>query len=432
VAIQHPASVTSVAAEVNPTDVGLTEEAIEGIWNSVVRYYRLRLHPALSLCIRRRGQVVLNRAIGHSHGNAPGQRGIRRLATPNTPFNLFSGAKAVTAVLIHILVDRGLIDLDTPVATYLPEFGTHGKHTVTVRHILSHRSGFPKTPSQAVDLDTLQDPEAVWRAITQSGLEHAPGSVVAYNAVTGGFVLGEIIRRVSGSDPRTFLNEALREPLGFKTLTFGVPEDQVRSVAQEALTGPRAPGLFQHMIRESLGLDFERAIDMANDPRFLTAVVPSGNIIATAHDVCRFYELLLRGGELDGVRVLSQSILEEALAPHNSATEVDRTIRLPIRYGLGFMLGGHTLSFYGHQSPAAFGHLGFTNVLAWADPDRDISVALMNNGKPFVTPELAVWLRISREIARRIPADAESRFQVRPGRSRRSALRRAVRSARPS
>jgi CubicO group peptidase (beta-lactamase class C family) len=88
--------------------------------------------------------------------------------------------------------------------------------------------------------------------------------------------------------------------------------------------------------------------------------------------------------------------------------EWDRIIKLPIRYGLGFMLGGRKVSFYGDNTPQAFGHLGFTNVLAWADPERAISVALMNNGKPFVTPELLAWLRIPRVISRCIPRDQPS------------------------
>lgn len=428
VAIHDPGSVTSEAEEVDPKEVGLTRADVDAIWQSVVRYYRLRLHPALSLCVRRHGKVVLNRAIGHSHGNGPDDDGPLILATPETPFNLFSGSKAITAVLVHILVERGLIDLEAPVARYLPEFGVGGKERVTVRHVLSHRAGFPRTPPAAVDLNVLHDRQALLRAMINTELETEPGEEVAYHAVTGGFVLGEIIHRVTGKDARAFLDEAIREPLGFKHLSFGVPAHAVDTVAREAVTGPVAPGLFQRMMRESLGLKFDDAIGMANDPRFLTAIVPSGNVIGTAEEVSRFFELLLRGGELDGTRVFRRGTLERALEPHNSATEVDRIIRLPIRYGLGFMLGGNTLSFYGQNSPNAFGHLGFTNVLAWADPDRDISVALMNNGKPFITPELAVWLRISRVIARRIPRDSVSRFEVSTGRSRRARIRQFVSS----
>ena len=133
--------------------------------------------------------------------------------------------------------------------------------------------------------------------------------------------------------------------------------------------------------------------------------MPSGNVVAPPHEIGRFFELLLRGGTLDGVKVFDERTIARAVAPQGRR-QIDRIILLPLRYGLGFMLGSRTLSFFGRRSARAFGHLGFTNVLAWADPERDISVAFMNNGKPFVTPELVVWLNIMRVIANEIPRDA--------------------------
>jgi CubicO group peptidase (beta-lactamase class C family) len=154
----------------------------------------------------------------------------------------------------------------------------------------------------------------------------------------------------------------------------------------------------------SIGLELQEAIPLANDPRFLTGVVPSGNVIASSNEVGRFFELLLRQGTLDGVRIFAPRTVTRAVAEHR-AFRLDGVIKLPVRYGLGFMLGGDTVSFYGPGTPRAFGHLGFTNVLAWADPERDISVALMNTGKPLITPELVIWMRIMWTIAARIPRD---------------------------
>ena len=144
---------------------------------------------------------------------------------------------------------------------------------------------------------------------------------------------------------------------------------------------------------------------MTNDDRFLTGVVPSGNVIGTANEVCRFFELLVRGGELDGVRIFDRLTVVRAVL-EQSYHEMDRVIRLPIRYGVGFMLGSESLSFYGPNTPKAFGHIGFTNVVAWADPERDLSVAIMNNGKPLITPGVLLWLNIMRVIAQRVPRDA--------------------------
>ena len=154
-----------------------------------------------------------------------------------------------------------------------------------------------------------------------------------------------------------------------------------------------------------MGTSARDAVDIANDPRFLTAVVPSGNIIGTAREIGRFFELLLRGGELDGVRVFASESIDRA-KEQQSIHRLDRTILLPIRYGSGFMLGADQLSFFGAHTAQAFGHLGFARVLAWADPERDISVAFLNSGNPILTPEMFLWVGIMRRIARLVPRDA--------------------------
>src|SRR5688572_29035742 len=116
-------------AEVDPREAGLAPADVTEIWSSVVRLYETGLHPAIALCLRRRGRVVIDRAICHAHGNAPGTPADapKVLATPSTLFNTYSASKAVTAMVVHLLDERGLIHLDDPVAEYLPEFGVNGK-----------------------------------------------------------------------------------------------------------------------------------------------------------------------------------------------------------------------------------------------------------------------------------------------------------------
>lgn len=403
--IRHPATITTRGDEVDPREVGLTHADIEAIWDAVAQYYRIGLHPALSLCIRRHGKVVLERSIGYAKGagpdDAPGAERVR--ATPDTLFNLFSGSKAITATLVHALAEDGVLDLDAPVADYIPGFGANGKSRITLRHVLCHQAGLPETPPEAIDLDLLGDHDALVRLFAAQAPQTAPGEEVAYHAVSSGFILGAVIREATGECPRVVLRRRLLDPLGFRHLSYGVDRTDLPNVATEAFTGPLARAPFSTWMKRSLGIPFESAISIANDERFLTGVVPPGNVIGTANEASRFFEMLLRGGELDGVRVLSRHTLARALAPQNDRRQQDRIIKLPVKYGLGFMLGDELVSFYGPGTPAAFGHLGFTNVLAWADPERDISVALMNNGKPFITPELVAWMRIMWTIGARIP-----------------------------
>jgi CubicO group peptidase (beta-lactamase class C family) len=194
----------------------------------------------------------------------------------------------------------------------------------------------------------------------------------------------------------------VREPLGFRHLSYGVAESDLADVAREAFTGPTPTYPHASFLRRALGGDLPDLVRLTNDPRFLTGVVPGGNVIGTASEFGRFFELLLRGGTLDGARICEPQTIARAVEPQHP-TEIDGTIKLPVRYGLGFMLGGPLVSFFGPTTPDAFGHLGFTNVLAWADPERDISVAFMNSGKPLLSPRLLLWLDVMRVIARRVP-----------------------------
>jgi len=421
-----PEEVTTRNPEEVPAGaVGLRPRDVDRIWKAVVRYYRVGIQPAIAVCMRRRGQVILDRAIGHARGNSPEDPpGTATVAaSPETLFNFFSGSKAVTAMLMHLLDQQERLRLDDAVAEYIPEFARHGKEGITIRHVLNHRAGIPSLPPDAIDLDLLTDPERIVEILCDARPETRPGRDVAYHAITGGFILAEVCRRVTGKDLRTYLEEQVRRPLGFRNLSYGVGRADLPRVAREAFTGLTPVYPFSRLVRRALGLSLQEVVRLANDERFLTGVVPSGNVIGTASEVCRFFELLVRGGELDGVRVFDRRTVVRAVI-EQSYNEMDRIIMLPVRYGVGFMLGSETLSFYGPDTPRAFGHIGFTNVIAWADPERDISVAIMNNGKPLVTPGVLLWLEIMRVIARSIPRDACSQWSecFRPARRRKGRL----------
>ena len=145
-------------------------------------------------------------------------------------------------------------------------------------------------------------------------------------------------------------------------------------------------------------------VDLSNDSRFRTGVVPAGNIIATPEEVSRFFETLLCGGAYEDTRVFEQRTVARAVAPQVTG-QVDRVLMMPIPLSMGFMLGLNSFGFFGPRTANAYGHLGFTNVLGWADPDRDISVALMNTGKPLLSARMLSWLNVSRVIGTRIPRD---------------------------
>jgi CubicO group peptidase (beta-lactamase class C family) len=393
--------------------VGLEHDAVEAIWSAVVDFYRTGFHPALGLCIRRRGEVILDRTIGHARGNSPKDREGTSLvpATPNTLFNFFSGSKAVTAMLIHLLAQRELLHVDEPVATFIPEFARNRKDRITIRDLLTHRGGIPEAPTEAADLDMLEDPQRILDMIYDLEPTYKPGTVPAYHAVTSGFVFAELIARVTGISIREFLQREISKPLGMTHFNYGVPEERLDEAAVDACTGPKLLWPLKDIFKKALGISVEQVIELSNDPRFRTAIIPSANLFGTPNDICRFFELLVSGGSFEGTRIFSESTVRRAVAPQ-TVWEVDRMILIPMSYSMGFMLGTEPIGLYGFRCGKAFGHVGLSNILAWADPERDISVALMNSGKPLLALDTAYWPEIIRRISTRIPRDGSTRFHI--------------------
>lgn len=398
-------SVTTVGHEDDPESAGLASEAVESIWRAAVDLYRTGAHPAVQLCLRRHGKVVLNRTIGHSWGNGPGERSdaAKVLATTDTPFCVYSAAKAFTATVAHLLIERGAIGLGALVTDYLPDYGRHGKGDTTIAHVLTHRAGVPFLPAASADLDRLDDRDFIRQSLCELRPIGKPGTRLAYHALTAGYLIGEIVQVATGTGIREVLAAEILDPLGFRWSNYGVRPADVSLVAPSHLTGVRLLPPASRLVAKALSGSFEHAVRASNDPRFLTAVVPSGNIVSTAVEMSRFYELLRRGGELDGVRVLQPDTLRRAVVP-TAYLEPDRVLGwLPVRYGTGYMLGARYLSLFGQDTDSAFGHLGLMNVLGWADPRRALAGGLITSGKAVVYPEMTRFPRLTNRIAARIP-----------------------------
>ncbi|MFL6156061.1 MAG: serine hydrolase domain-containing protein [Marmoricola sp.] len=392
-------SVTTRGDESDPRDVGMTRDNVEAIWKAVQSLYRSGIHPAISLCIRREGQVVLERAIGHASGNGPGDHrdAEKVLATPDTPFCIFSASKGTTATLIHLLDEKGLLHIGDPVAEYLPEFARNGKSNITIGHVLSHRAGVPNAPKGALTFDTIDD----WQAQREYMYDAKPlsraGTKQAYHAVSGGSLLGEVVREITGRSIRDVLAEEILDPLGFRWMNYGVAPGDLGRVGINYPTGPPPVPPLSTFLTRALGVHPDEATRMSNDPRFLSAVLPAANGVSTANELGRFYEMLRCGGELDGVRVMSPRTIRRARVAQ-SHLEVDGSLGLPIAFSYGYMLGGKVLSLYGPNTTKAFGHLGWINIMGWADPERALSVGLITTGKSVIYPELARFWEIGHRI----------------------------------
>ena len=398
------AEVTSHGPEADPAEGGVERDAVDAIWNAAIGAYATGLYPALALCLRRGNVTILDRAIGHAAGNAPhdARDAFKRPARHDSLYCMFSASKMVTAMLVHLLEERHLVHLDDPVATYLPDFARKGKRHITLRHVLTHRAGVPRIPPELADPNLLAHPEQILSLLCEQAPSWRPGRKLGYHALTGGFLLGAVIERVTGKPLRQVLFDEVRRPLGLASFDYGVPASRLKDVAVNAFTGPPVVPPLATFIKRALSVSFADAVRMSNDPRFLEAVVPAGNICTTAAEAARFMQMLLDGGTLDGVRIFDPRTIARAVA-EQSYLELDLTIGAPIRYGMGVMLGARVASPYGIDTPHAFGHLGFTNVFVWADPDRDLAAALLTTGKPALAPAMAKTWWLLTTIARRIP-----------------------------
>ena len=388
--------------EADPEEVGLRQADIDRIWDEVIKLYRTGVHPAITISLRRRGRIIMARSIGHARGNGPhdGPESERVVARPDTPMCLFSASKAITAFLMHLLAEDGLVDLARPVTFYAPEFGRRGKGNITLHQLLSHRGGIPGLPRD-MPLDALWDEDRIWELLCDAKPIITDGSKLAYHAITGGFVLERVLRTVTGAGINAYIDRKLRQPMGMKYFTYGIGAEHREEVALNYATGPRQGPVLGALIRRALGADMESIERISNAPQFLDAVIPAGNLFGTAAEVSAFFQMMLDGGTWKRKRICARSTIAGAVREVGTRS-FDRTLLLPMRYSAGMMLGDDPFGLWGPYSREAFGHVGLINKFAWADPQRQLSVAILTSGMLLVAHHLVPFGRLVRTIGQHV------------------------------
>jgi CubicO group peptidase (beta-lactamase class C family) len=294
---------------------------------------------------------------------------------------VFSAAKGPTAACIHRLVDQGLLDIDAPVGSYWPEFSCNGKEQITLRMVMSHRAGLAAVDGELTLAEVLAwDP--VIAAIAAQAPNWAPGTEHGYHARTFGWILGELIRRVTGQSPGQYLQSQICQPLGLR-YWVGLPRTEMprcarlvppeggadavakllgaNSLTARVMSGPS--GLFAYD-------------DMWNRPEILAAEMPSSNGVGDARSLARFYDALLHpteGLELVGSEQLARARELQSRGP-------DKVIFHETCFGLGF---GLQPALAPGAGPNSFGHPGAGGSLAFADPDAGIGFAYVMNAMQF-------------------------------------------------
>ena len=305
----------------------------------------------------------------------------------DTILNVWSVTKAMTTLCAHVLVDRGLLDVDAPVAEYWPEFAEAGKATLPVRHVLAHQAGLAAIraplPSEA-----FYDWPCMTAALAAESPWWEPGSASGYHALTFGFLVGEVVRRITGRTLGAFLRAEVAQPLG-ADFHIGLPASEDPRVAEmipptaaeAAAAGPQAEidpeSMLGKLMRNPLVTP-----PMANQPAWRRAEVPAANGHGNARSVVRVLSALACGGTLDGERVLGAETIARAIEPQWEGR--DLVLNIPMRWALGFMRSSSVLSL--GPNPRAFGHGGWGGSLGIADPDGRVAWAyVMNKMSPGTT-----------------------------------------------
>lgn len=339
------------------------------------------------LCVYRHGKKVVDLWCGRDKLK-------NRPYTDETITVLMSCSKGAVATAAHMLSERGLLDLDAPVTKYWPEFGQAGKQNVPVSYLLSHRVGLNGfEPQSGVGPRELLD----WRRCTSALAAMAPlwepGTAYMYHAVTYGYLVGEVIRRVSGKMPGKFIADEISKPLGLD-LWIGLPPSQEHRVAPHFSDRPvmsleqwkalfasagidvnnRVAQAMMHMI-----VGVEEAIQMINTPEGHVAEIPAANMIGNARSLARMYAATI--GEVDGVRLLNRETMERARKPQTDGLKGPGEFAKlpnvdPQRLALGYELNRKIEPMLGDGS---FGHAGAGGRLGFAHPESGTAVGYVCN-----------------------------------------------------
>ena len=339
----------------------------------------------------------------------------------------FSTTKGVASAALHLQVEAGLVDYDERVATYWPEFAQNGKEDITVRHVLSHSAGLHRLRSVIDSADHMLDWDHMVEAIAAEPPAYEPGTRAGYHALTYGWLVGEIVRRVTSRTIADVITNDLDAPLGLDGLYLGCPPDQRHRVAELApmrTLWPRVPRTV-HRIRRGVGDQIGRALSFVGSPvnprRIVNALVPRGmedvmagpevmdasipaaNGFFTARALASMYAVFAGGGEHDGVRLFSPDLVRQIGEEQNHSP--DLVLVMPMRWRLGYH---RVLGNYG-ACPHGFGHFGLGGSGAWTDPTRELAVAMVCNrgtGTPVGDIRLMRLSRAAIESADRVAAAA--------------------------
>ena len=364
---------------------GFVDPQFEKVKRVFLENFTQRGDIGAAVCVYREGKPVIDLWAGYADPSRT------RPWQQDTIVSVASSTKGMVATCVHILIERGLLDIDKPVAHYWPEFAQKGKERISIRWLLCHRAGLPGV-RQDMPPESLYDWDRYTAVLAETEPWWEPGTKHGYHALTFGFLVGEVIRKITGKTVGQFFHEEIAGPLE-ADFFIGVPEEADNRAA-ETISGPTpdpedAP-IMAEMLRDRTSMTARAFINPPRQPEVFNtrawraAEIPSSNGHATARALARIYGMLALGGELDGKRYLKPETIGNAIVEQSSGP--DAILINPNRFGLGFALNNEFRPFSPNER--SFGHNGLGGSTGFADLDAKIGFGYVMN--LFITPTLKV------------------------------------------
>ncbi|WBB61762.1 serine hydrolase [Streptomyces sp. WMMC500] len=347
------------------------QQKVQGVLDELVG---TGAETGLQVAVYHRGALVVDAVAGVADSRTG------RAVTPRTPFFSFSAGKVMTSLIAHLLVGAGEVAYDTRVADLWPRFGTRGKETATLRHVLTHTAGVPAMP-RGVGPGDLTDWSRVCAALADAEPRWRPGTRTGYHSFTYGFLVGEVARRATGKPMRQLLHERVTVPLGLDgDLFFGVPPSDLARLAhlEDATPPPALPPDGETVLAP---WEMRPSAAMGNSHEILQADIPSVGTF-TAREIAAVHAAALDG------RLIAADRLGELTAVAFEGT--DQVFGTPARLALGYPLG--RISTRPEETPTTFGWVGGGGSYVYADTATGTSFALT---KTRLTPHFATAQRLA-------------------------------------
>jgi CubicO group peptidase (beta-lactamase class C family) len=339
---------------------GIRTEPIDRLAALIEQHIADGRYPGAQIAVARHGKLLLDRSFGQARtGDKP------QAADADTLWLLYSNTKVILATALWKLAEQGAFRFTDRLSDHVPDFARLGKRDITILQVITHQGGFPNAQ---ISRDAWTDRTRLKQSVCEFTLEWTPGSRVSYHPLSAHWALAVLIETLTGQDYREHVRQAILEPLGLaRDIHMGLPESEDARVSD--MYEPNADGRGIKPLAEN------------NSNTWRRAGAPGGGAYGTARGMAALYQMMLAGGELGGVRVLSPRMLAYAIRNH-TGDRTDDYMGMPMHRGLGPHLRGHTATVRGLgaiAAPTAFGHGGVGTSYCWGDPESGVSFAYISN-----------------------------------------------------